>query len=173
MLSVIGGYLFIFIARVMDVTLATTRTLMLVRGHGFKAATIGFFEVIIYITALNRVVSSLDNPFKLIAYALGFATGNIAGSWVEGKLAIGLATAQVITRCPDLAEVLRKEGYGVTVIEGKGKDGRRDMLIISLPRKELSRLMDIVEDKDEAAFIMIMDTKSSKGGYYRQTMQSK
>lgn len=173
MLSIIGGYLFIFTARVMDVTLATTRTLMLVRGHGLKAAAIGFFEVTIYITALNRVVGGLDNPFKLLAYALGFATGNIVGSWVEGKLAIGLATAQVITKCSDLAETLRKEGYGVTMIEGRGKEGRREVLIISLPRKELPRLMDIVEDCDEGAFVMIMDTKASKGGYYKQAMQAK
>ncbi len=173
MLPIIGDYLFIFFARVTDVTLSTTRTLMLVRGHGYKAASIGFFEVIIYITALNRVVSGLDNPLKLLAYALGFSTGNIMGSFVEGKLAIGIATAQVITKCHDLAETLRNRGYGVTVIEGKGKEGTREVLIISLPRKELPRLMDVVESCDESAFTMIMDTKASKGGYYRQTMQAK
>ena len=51
----VGGYLFIFLARVTDVSLATMRTLMIVRGKGLIAAGIGFFEVIIYITALNKV----------------------------------------------------------------------------------------------------------------------
>lgn len=93
MLSFVGGYLFIFLARVVDVSLATMRTLMLVRGKGLIAACIGFFEVMIYITALNKVVSGLDNPANLVVYALGFATGNFMGSYIEEKLAIGLTTA--------------------------------------------------------------------------------
>ena len=95
--GLIGGYLFIFAARVCDVSLATIRTLMVVRGQKLYAAIIGFFEVIIYILALGKIFSDLSNPLNLLFYALGFATGNYVGTFLEGKLAVGVFTAQVIT----------------------------------------------------------------------------
>lgn len=48
------GFLFIFVARIFDVSLGTMRTIMLVRGRKLYAAAFGFFEVIIYIIALNK-----------------------------------------------------------------------------------------------------------------------
>ena len=167
MLSYLGGYLFIFFARVIDVSLATMRTLMLVRGKGIVAACIGFFEVMIYITALNKVVGSLDNPVNLLVYALGFATGNFVGSSIEEKLAIGLTTVQIITEKDDICPLIRKMGFGVTTLEGKGRKGL-EVLLVSLPRKELKNLLDFVSSTDDSAFVTIMDTKASKGGYFNK-----
>ncbi len=73
----------------MDVTLSTIRTLMVVQSRKVQAAIIGFFEVIIYVTALGKVVGSLDNPFNLLAYGLGFACGTYVGITVENKIALG------------------------------------------------------------------------------------
>ena len=135
MLEMVGGYFLIFFARVLDVSLATMRTLMIVRGEGLIAGCIGFFEVIIYITALNKVVSGLNNPINLIVYALGFATGNLMGSYIEEKLAIGLTTVQIITEQQDICQKIRKMDFGVTALEGKGREGTKEVLIVSLPRK--------------------------------------
>ncbi|MDN5301295.1 MAG: hypothetical protein PWQ60_809 [Thermoanaerobacteraceae bacterium] len=173
MLSLLAGYLFIFCARVVDVSLATIRTLMIVRGNRLQAAMIGFFEVIVYITALNRVVGGLNNPANLMAYALGFATGNYVGSFIEEKLAIGLITVQIITRNPAVVENIRQKGFGVTVLEGMGKEGSRQVLMVSLSRKALPFLLDLVEQKDQAAFVTVMDTKVTRGGYFKQTMKAK
>ena len=76
------GYFLIFAARVIDVSFATIRILLVVRGQRLQAAALGFFEVIVYILALNSVVQHLNNPLNLLAYALGFATGNYVGSYV-------------------------------------------------------------------------------------------
>ncbi|AYO29845.1 MAG: hypothetical protein PWR06_696 [Thermoanaerobacteraceae bacterium] len=173
MLSLLAGYLFIFCARVVDVSLATIRTLMIVRGNRLQAAMIGFFEVIVYITALNRVVGGLNNPANLMAYALGFATGNYVGSFIEEKLAIGLITVQIITRNPAVVENIRQKGFGVTVLEGMGKEGSRQVLMVSLSRKALPFLLDLVEQEDQAAFVTVMDTKVTRGGYFKQTMKAK
>ena len=165
-----GSYLFIFFARVLDVSLATFRTLMIVKGKGLVAGAIGFFEVIIYITALNKVMDGLSgNPIRLIVYALGFATGNYMGSFLEEKLAIGLMTVQVITKNGDMCEQIRQEGYGVTVLQGKGKEGFKDVLMVSLPRKKLDSLLKLLDKYDDKAFVTVMDTKASVGGYFRQT----
>lgn len=173
MLSLIVGYLFIFCARVVDVSLATIRMLMIVRGKRLYAAMIGFFEVIVYITALNKVVGGLSNPANLLAYALGFATGNYVGSYIEEKLAIGLITVQIITRESKLVGIIREKGFGVTVLEGKGKEGTRQVLMVSLSRKALPVLMEIIEQNDGAAFVTVMDTKVTLGGYFKQTTNAK
>jgi len=75
-MELILGYLFIFGARILDVSMATVRMLMIVRGKRLQAALIGFFEVIIYVVALGKVVSGLSDPGNLLAYALGFASAN-------------------------------------------------------------------------------------------------
>ena len=173
MWSLIGGYLFIFLARVVDMSLTTMRTLMLVRGKGLIAASIGFFQVIIYITALNKVVSGLSNPVNLLAYALGFATGNYMGTLIEEKLAIGLTTVQIISHKNGIGDKIRDMGFGVTSLEGKGREGIKEVLIVSLPRKELDNLLAFIDKNDSHAFITIMDTRASKGGYFKQTVKSK
>jgi len=146
---------------------------MIVRGKGIIAASVGFFEVMIYITALNRVVSGLDNPANLIFYALGFATGNYIGSYIEEKLAIGLTTVQIISLHRDMGDMIREMGFGVTSLEGKGREGTKEVLIVSLPRKDLNRLLNFIDENDKDAFVTIMDTRASKGGYFKQTMKSK
>ncbi|MGB9814000.1 MAG: DUF2179 domain-containing protein [Thermovenabulum sp.] len=167
-MSPIAGYFFIFFARVADVSLATIRTIMIVKGHRVQAAFIGFFEVIIYITALTQVVGKLNNPLNLLFYAAGFATGNYVGSLLEEKLALGYTTVQVITKKSQLCDKIRGCGFGVTVLNGMGKEGTREVLMISTARKELSNLISLIEEEDEEAFITVLDTKSARGGYFKQ-----
>lgn len=159
---------FIFFARVSDVTLATLRILMLMRGESLKAAAIGFFEVTIYILALARVIDSLDDPIRLVVYALGFATGNFVGSNIEERLAMGFATAQVISvnKSGELAEMAREEGFGVTVLEGCGREGTHHILHILLKRKDLPCFLQLIRKVDDQAFVSVMDTRKIFGGYF-------
>lgn len=165
---VILGLLFIFLARVLDMGLATIRILMLMRGKSLNAAFIGFFESAIYILALREVILNLDSPVRIGVYAMGFAAGNYVGSMVEERMAVGFATVQVISlTCTDtLVEELRKEGFGVTVIEGCGKEGLHEILSVLVRRKDLSRLMNIVNKMDANAFVSVMDTKKIVGGFF-------
>ncbi|MGI6486082.1 MAG: DUF2179 domain-containing protein [Tepidanaerobacteraceae bacterium] len=172
-MALLGGYLLIFLARVIDVSCATVRTLMIVKGNKLQAALIGFFEVIIYITALNQVIGTLDKPLNLIVYALGFAAGNYVGSFVEEKLALGLMTVQVVTENIGLSKHIRDNGFGVTVLEGRGKEGFRQLLIISLSRRDLPRLMKLIDELDKDVFVTVLDTKVSRGGYFKQTQKAK
>lgn len=163
------GYLFIFFARVFDVSLATFRTLMVVQGRKVPAAIIGFFEVSIYITALSKVVSSLDNPFNLLAYGLGFACGNYVGITIENKIALGNLAVQIILKKSgnkELMEVLRENGFGVTVIVGQGLEGTKDILSVAINRKDLNNLKKIVYQYDKNAFITVNNINPISGGYF-------
>ncbi len=168
MLAVIGSYIFIFFARICDVSLSTMRTLMVVRGLRLYASIIGFFEVIIYIIALNIIFSDLQNPLNLLFYALGYATGNYVGSFIEEKVAVGILTVQVITmKTPlELTELLRDKGYGVTVIEGIGREGIRYILQVILPRKRIRELKKEIDVWDSNAFLTVFDARATKGGIF-------
>ncbi|HBT15476.1 MAG TPA: DUF2179 domain-containing protein [Firmicutes bacterium] len=163
----VSSLLFIFIARIMDVSLSTIRVLMLTRGKRLLAAFLGFFEVSIYITALSQVVQQLDSPLKILIYALGPSCGTIVGGFLEEKLAIGYALVQVIPKnhFQELVMALRAENFGVTILEGKGRNGSRSLLNIILRRKNLPRFTAIIDQVDPESFFTILDARSTKGGY--------
>ena len=163
------GYALIFLARVIDVSMATTRTLMVVQGRRLQAALIGFFEVGIYVTALGKVVSSLDNPMNLLAYCLGFAAGNFVGITIENKIALGDLSAQIILKTSnneELVNQLRQNGFGVTIIEAQGIEGPREVLNVALNRKDLTKLKNLVDSIDEKAFMTVNNISPIRGGYF-------
>ena len=59
------------------------------------APILGFFEVLIWITAISKIMQNLDNYVNYIAYAAGFATGNYVGMIIEEKLAMGIQMIRV------------------------------------------------------------------------------
>lgn len=170
-MELILGYLFIFFAKVSDVTLATIRMIMVVKGRRVQAALIGFVEIIIYILAIGKVLTELNNPINVIAYALGFATGNYMGIFVEEKMALGSIIVQVISQgnSMKLVEKFRDEGFGVTVVEGYGREGMQHLLNIMMQRKNLSKLYQILDEHDKKAFVTITDARAIKGGYFARS----
>ncbi|MFZ5966089.1 MAG: DUF2179 domain-containing protein [Bacillota bacterium] len=164
------GYLIIFSARVLDVSISVVRTLLMVRGKKFQAAALGAVEVFIYITILTKIMGQLNNIGNLIAYSLGFGTGQIVGIFIEQKMALGDVSVQIITKEDEshLVETLRDEGFGVTVVQGYGRDGIKHILNIVLKRTMLPRVYEIMQEHDKEAFITVLDTKSIRGGYMQR-----
>lgn len=166
-MELIINLLFIILARVLDVSIGTVRVLMLMRGRRLTAAGLGFFEVTVYIMALGRVVQHLNNPWKVIAYGLGFSLGTIMGGFIEERLAVGYTLVQIIpkSRSGDLICRLRAENFGLTVLEGQGRSGPRSILNVTLRRKNLPRLLRLVDEVDSEAFVTIFDARKTKGGF--------
>lgn len=162
----IWGLVFIFFARVTDVSLSTTRMILVVRGKKLAAASIGFFETIVYVLALKTVFATLDNPINLIVYGLAYSVGNVVGIFIEEKMAMGYLSVQVITMNNPLllANDLREKGYGVTVINGQGKDGIRYILQIIMLRKKQPELRNILDEWDPNAFVIVLDARKTRGG---------
>ncbi len=162
------GYLLIFLARVVDVTMQTLRVLLLVRGRRLVAACIGFFEVSIYVITIKYVLDRLTDPLSLVIYSLGFATGNFVGGLVEERLALGYMTIQVIPRCDglEMVEALRAEGFGVTVWYGQGREGEHMIIQAIINRRDKERFMQQVNSRDCQAFITVLDTRTTRGGIF-------
>jgi uncharacterized protein YebE (UPF0316 family) len=163
------GAMVIFGLRVLNMTLDTLRMLFTLRGKKALSWGIGFVVSLIYVLLLTSVLSNLNNPLYIIAYSAGFATGGVAGMWIEERLAIGYIHLQVIS--PRLgvvmAQKLRENGFAVTEIPARGKDGMVSMLSLSVRRKQALAVEKIVNKCDEAAFVTSEDVHPVSRGFWR------
>jgi len=88
--------------------------------------------------------------------------------YLEEKMALGTIIVQVITEheIMKIVEILREQGFGVTVFEGYGRQGIRHLINVTLTRKSLPKLYRVIDEHDKNAFITVMDTRSIRGGYF-------
>ncbi len=163
----------IFIARLINQTLDTVRFMMTLRGRKLAAWIMGFLETAIFVITLSAVFSNLNNILYIVAYAAGFATGNTAGMMVEERLAIGHMNLRIISskRGSAIAEKLRKGGYGVTEIPARGKEGTVSLLNVSVLRKQVKDVHDLVQKVDKSAFITSEEMRPLLRGYWGRTRQ--
>lgn len=164
------SYILVFLARVADVSLGTLRLMLVFRGQRLLGSLVGLFEVTLYILALGFVVERLhEAPVTLLFYALGFASGSYLGSALEERLALGVEMVQVIphgTGGRVLAGDLRRQGYGVTELEGQGREGHRTVLLITVERKALPQLLATLREREPLAFVTVLDTRRAIGGVF-------
>jgi uncharacterized protein YebE (UPF0316 family) len=161
--------LMIFGLRVIDMTLDTLRVLVVMRGKKKIAWVLGFFQAAVFVVAIGSVLSNLDNPLNVIGYAAGFATGNVIGMLIEEKLAIGHTMVSIVSsrRGTEIAEKLRKNGYAVTEIAARGKDGMVTLLNVNVLRKNIGAVRQLVNDSDAEAFITSEDVRPIRRGFWR------
>ena len=145
----------IFSLRLADQSLGTMRSLLVAKNKPLYAALIGLIESAIWIVAISQVVKDIDDPVLIGAYAAGFAAGTILGSYIERIVGVGNIVIRVFcpANSPSVAETLRKEGHGVTVIDGKGKDGPVKIYLCVIPRRKLKGVLNMIEEINPNAFI--------------------
>jgi uncharacterized protein YebE (UPF0316 family) len=167
--SPILGAVLIFALRVTDMSLDTLRVLFVMRGKKVYAWILGFFQSAVFVLAITSVLSNLDNPLNLIGYAAGFATGNVLGMLIEERLAIGYIDLRIISprRGSAIVERLRSDGYAVTEIPARGRDGMVTLLSCSLRRKHAQRVDKLVREIDPDAFVTAEDVRSVGRGFWR------
>ncbi len=161
--------LLIFILRVSDMTLDTLRVLFVMRGKKRIAWILGFFQSAIFVLAIGKVLTQLDNPLNIIGYAAGFATGNVVGMYIEERIAIGHVLINVISprRGSAITNHLRQNGYAVTELSGRGKDGMVSMINCSVLRKQVDTVRLLVNEIDPEAFITAEDVRPVRRGFWR------
>lgn len=153
---------FIFIARIIDVTLGTARVIFVSRGYKFLAAGAGFFEVLIWLTAIGQIMQNLTNPVCYIAYASGFALGNYIGITLAEKLSLGIVLIRVIVNqsAVKLVEALKMSKYGVTSLEGTGAYGSVTIVFSIVPRRQVNQIIQIIKSFNPQAFYSIEEIGS-------------
>ena len=88
---------------------------------------------------------------------------------IEERMALGFSQMRIISSSKGqaVANALRAVGYAVTEMSGRGKDGMVNVLLVTVRRKEVDHVQDIVLQADESAFITIEEVRPLWRGFYR------
>ena len=160
------GAFIIFLCRVVDMTMGTYRVQMIVKRKKLTAGVIGFFEVLIFILIVSKVIQDIGNWFNIIAYCGGFAIGNVIGIYISEKISKEIISIGVIslTKWQEIEEKLREEGFGVTRNVGYGKDGGVQVLKVICERNYFPKVRDIALERDRKVFITSYLLTGKNGG---------
>lgn len=153
--------LFIFCARIVDVSLGTMRIIFVSKGMRLRAAALGFLEVLIWIIVVAQLIGQLTNWMNFVAYAAGFSAGTYLGMWIENKLKVGTLIVRIITAkdVEVLTGKLADAGFDFTHMEAEGSLGPVEILFTIVKRKNWSKLKNIIESFDADAFYSVEDVK--------------
>jgi len=145
----------IFLSKVLDVTMGTFRVQMIVRRKKLISGVLGFFEVLIFILIVSKVIQDIGNWFNVIAYCAGFAIGNIVGIYISEKISKEIISVGIISKIKwqKIEEKLRDEGFGITRNVGYGKDGEVQILRVICERNYFPKVREISLEHDRKAFI--------------------
>ncbi len=122
--------LLIFFARICDVSMETIRVIYISRGIKYLAPIIAFFEIVIWLLAMEVVMQDLSNIANFMAFALGFAMGTYVGLVIEERLSIGMVILRIITTEESEEQIivvpcsgeLRRHAPGCTGLAGERED---------------------------------------------------
>ena len=145
----------IFLARIIDVSCGAIRTISLVQGRMALAFWAGFVEVVVWLIVLSNTLDRvMSTPALGIFYAFGFASGNVAGIWIERRLALGTVAIRVFCSSGGraAATALRSEGQRVTLFEGEGRDGPVTELYLVCERRMTGAALALIRQHAPGAF---------------------
>ena len=157
----------IFLARIVDVSLGTIRTILTIKKKTLYASSIAFIEVFIWFViakeALNIEINSLLIPFS---YSLGYASGTFIGGYISNILVNDDIIIQIIINENNSSIInnIRKMGYGISILDlQKGyNDDQKQLLLIQTKRKKLSNLVSFIKKNTNHSFMVINEVQKVK-----------
>lgn len=161
--------LLILFAKIIEVSIATIRIILIGKGYRKPGSLLAIVEILLWVFIASKVILGIaEYPMKGIMYAIGFASGIYIGSLIEDKIAVGKILINVIVDYDsgkEITKFLRSSGYGVTVMEGQGKDSARMVMMVFANRKNKYKIINIIESMDPKAFIVSNEVSILHGGY--------
>ncbi len=157
-------------AKIIEITIQSLKTCMMVKGQRLKAAGLGFVECAIWGLVISTIISTLgDNLLLLLFYCIGYATGLFLGSTIENKIALGTSNLELIASedsTKKIVEYLKEKGMGYTVLDGYGSTDKMNMIFIVLSRRDTPRVLkDIRRVCDNKVFVAVSEVSKYAGGY--------
>ena len=158
----------IFFVRILDVSLGTFRTIITIKGKALYASLIGFIEVFVWFLIVREALSDVNSIWIAISYSLGFATGTYIGAILSNHFIEGTLSIQIVTTKYNLVNIIRENGYGVTVLKVSGKDEtEKFMLLVEIKNKSLNHLRSITSSYDKDSFLIVTETKYVQNGFIK------
>ncbi len=164
-------YIIIFVAKIIEVTIGVLRMVLITKGERKLATVIAFFEIVIWLLVVSTVLVDItEDPFKVLAYAAGFAFGQMFGSLLEDKIALGNIRVEIIADEDigiKLANHLRENKFGVTTIEASGMTHKKMIIFLYAARKQMKNILNLCNEISKDLVITVDDIRPLAGGYYK------
>lgn len=162
--------LIVCFAKIVEISIQSLKTCMMVKGQRLKAAALGFVECMIWGLVISTIISTLgDNYLLLVFYCAGYAIGLFLGSTIESKIAIGTSNLELIANDENTEKItayLKENNRGYTVFSGHGSVDKMNMIIIVLPRKEAGKMLkEIRKMCENKVFVVASEVSKYAGGY--------
>ncbi len=158
----------IFFARILDVSIGTVRTMIMVRGKMYVTAALAFIEVMIwFMVAREALVTNMNSIFIPISYSLGYATGTFIGTYIANNFIRNIIGVEIIVTKNqlELIKAIKKSGFAVSIIDLKGN--KNGFLLCQINSKKEQKLINIVKKYDPNAFIIVNNTKYVQNGFIK------
>ncbi len=157
-------------AKIVEITIQSLKTCMMVKGERLKAAGLGFIECVLWGLVISGIIGTLgDDYFLLVFYCIGYATGLYLGATIENKIALGTSNLELIASdesTEKITEYLKENGKGYTVFEGRGSKDKMNMIFIVITRKETPKVLkDIRKCCNDKVFVVASEVSKHAGGY--------
>jgi uncharacterized protein YebE (UPF0316 family) len=147
----------IFFLRIIDVSLGTVRTIMVVNGRLRLSVFFGFFEVLVWLTSVSQVILRLrEHPVLVLAYASGFAAGNAVGIVLERKLAVGQCVIRMISRKGHaIGKILASMGRVLGDFQSEVNGSPSRLVFAILARRDLRETVRRAIEADPEVFYVV------------------
>jgi uncharacterized protein YebE (UPF0316 family) len=134
----------------LSVSLWTLRVTIAAAGRKMAAAGVAGVESLLFVLAFGTVLSSLQDPVRIAAYALGVAGGTLLGMLVDERLSNGRSLVRLVVDGSGVEETtrLREHGWPATRAAADGVHGAVAILSVAVDERALGRLN---RDLDELA----------------------
>lgn len=157
-------------AKIVEISIQSLKTCMMVKGERLKAAGLGFVECVIWGLVISTIIGTLgDNIWLLLFYCIGYASGLFIGSTIENKIALGTSNLELIANDESteiITEYLKANARGYTVFEGRGSKDKMNMIFIVIPRREMAPMLkEIRKMCNNKVFVVASDVSKHAGGY--------
>jgi len=162
--------LLIFLARICDVSMETIRVIYISKGIKYLAPIIAFFEIVIWLLAMEVVMRDLTNIANFLAFAFGFAMGTYIGLVIEEKLSIGMVIMRIVTTeesNDEIVSFMQSENYGITTLDAKGSRGNVRIILSLVNRTDVARITERIRSTNPHAFFSIEDVRYVNEGVFR------
>ena len=162
--------LIVMAAKIIEITIQSLRTCLMVKGRRFEAAGLGMLECVIWGLVISTIIGTLgDNLLLLAFYAVGYGVGLYLGSTLEGKIALGTSSLELIANGENTAKItayLQENSRGYTVFDGHGSKDKMNMILIVLPRRDAASVQhEIRRLCDNNVFVVVDEVSRYVGGY--------
>lgn len=160
----------VFMAKIVEISIQSIKTVCMVKSEKLLAAVLGFIECMIWGLVISSIITDLSSSgFLLVSYGLGYSCGMYLGSCIEGKLALGTSSIQMIMDDSHIEKVeayLKEHNNGYFCNEGHGSKENMFHIIVILPRKSVRKTMKEIKELCEGKVFMVTSEVSKfTGGY--------